>query len=262
MTAVNNIGVLICGHGGSEAGTVREFMALAGDVALRLPQYQVASGFLELATPTIEEGLEKLRQAGCATILAIPGTLFSGGHAMQDIPVILRKFAARNRDVKITYGSAFDVHPDFVNAARARIEAAIEDAGKLIAPEKTALLIAGRGAADARVLASMQSIARQIQSEMKFSRVETAYAGIAQPLVPEALLRAAEQAYERVIIAPYFLFTGKLVQRIYAETDAIAGLYPHVDFLKTGYLNNHPCVIDGFVAQIMETSMTGTLLHG
>jgi len=249
---------MICGHGGREAGTVHEFMALASGVAARLPEYQVESGFLEFASPTIQDGLEKLRRADCASILVIPGTLFSGGHAVQDIPSILKNFVAQFPDLQLRYGRAFDVDANFVQAACARLR----DVSGSIALETTALLVAGRGASDPEVLVSMETIAHLIQAEMKFAHVETAYAGIASPSVPDALERIAGRSFQRVIVLPYFLFTGMLVKRIHDEIDAIAARYPAVQFVKASHLNNHPLIIDSFVARIMETLVAGTKING
>ena len=43
---------------------------------------------------------------------------------------------------------------------------------------------------------------------------------------------------------PYFLFTGVLVRRIYAQTDAVAARHPEIEFVKAGYLDDHPLVLD------------------
>ncbi len=249
---------MICGHGSREADAVSEFVVLVGDIAARLPQYQVESGFLEFAAPTIQDGLEKLRRAGCTRILVMPGTLFSAGHARQDIPSILRNFVAQFPDIQLRYGRAFDVDANFVHAACARLR----DASGFIAAETTALLVAGRGASDPEVLASMEAVVHLIQAEMKFAHVETAYAGIALPSVPDALERIAGRSFQRVIILPYFLFTGMLVKRIYDETDAVAARYPRTQFVKTAYLNNHPLIIDSFVERIIETNAAGTVMNG
>lgn len=253
---------MICGHGSREAGTVHEFAALVRDVAVRVPQYRMESGFLEYAAPTIQDGLEKLRRAGCARILVIPGTLFSAGHAQQDIPSILRNFVADFPDVQISYGRAFDVDTNFVRAACGRVRDAIEAAPGVIAPEETALLVAARGASDADVLATMEAVARLIQDDIKLANVQTAYAGIALPRVPDVLEQIAACSYKRVILLPYFLFTGMLVKRIYEQVDSIAARYPATQFVKTSYLSNHPLVIDSFMARIDETDRAGTVMNG
>lgn len=237
---------------------MHEFMALASGVAARLPEYQVESCFLEFASPTIQDGLEKLRRAGCAEIAVIPGTLFSGGHAMQDIPSILKNFVAQFPDIQLRYGRAFDVDANFVQAACARLR----DVSGSIAVETTALLVTGRGASDPEVLVSMETIAHLIQAEMKFAHVETAYAGIASPSVPDALEQIAARSFQRVVVLPYFLFSGMLVKRIHAEADYIAARYPATQFVKASHLGNHPYVIDSFVARIRETSKAGSVMNG
>ena len=48
--------------------------------------------------------------------------------------------------------------------------------------------------------------------------------------------------YKRIVVFPYFLFTGILVRRIYDHTDIVAAEFPDVEFVKAGYLNDHPLV--------------------
>jgi sirohydrochlorin cobaltochelatase len=254
-------GVMICGHGSREAETVHEFTTLVRDVALRLPQYQVDSGFLEFAAPDIRDGLEKLRMAGCGKILVIPGTLFSGGHATHDIPSILRNYAAQFPEIEIRYGQAFDVDKQFIDAACARVSDAINAASGWMDPGETAMLVVGRGASDPEVLASVRTIMRHIHISFNFAHTDAAFSGIAPPLFSRALERVADHAFRRVIVLPYFLFTGKLVKRIYDETDAISAQYPQTQFIKASYLNNHPRIIDGFVARIIATGTTGTRMN-
>ena len=52
---------------------------------------------------------------------------------------------------------------------------------------------------------------------------------------------------------PYFLFTGVLVKRIYAHTDAVAARHPDVEFIKAPYLSDHPLVLDAFAERVLET---------
>ena len=38
--------------------------------------------------------------------------------------------------------------------------------------------------------------------------------------------------YRRIVVFPYFLFTGVLVKRIYDHTDKVAARHPGIEFLK------------------------------
>ena len=56
--------------------------------------------------------------------------------------------------------------------------------------------------------------------------------------------------YRRIVVFPYFLFTGILVERIYAVTDRIAAASPGIEFVKAPWLGAHKGVVDTFVARI------------
>ena len=62
----------------------------------------------------------------------------------------------------------------------------------------------------------------------------------------------AKLGYKRVILFPYFLFAGVLIDRIYGFTDEAAVKYPEIDFIKAGYLNDHPKVIETFAERVRE----------
>ena len=56
--------------------------------------------------------------------------------------------------------------------------------------------------------------------------------------------------FKKIVVFPYFLFTGVLVERIYRQTDEVALRHPDVTFLKAGYLDDHPQVLDAFIDRI------------
>ncbi len=85
-----------------------------------------------------------------------------------------------------------------------------------------------------------------------FGWAEAAFSGVAHPRVGAALDRAARLGFSRIVVFPYFLFTGVLVKRIYGETDAAAARFPEITFAKARYLRDHPKVIDAFLDRIDE----------
>ena len=86
---------------------------------------------------------------------------------------------------------------------------------------------------------------------------ETAYSGVAYPLVDQALARVTQMGFKRIVVFPYFLFSGILVTRIYNWADEAQTTNPEVEILKAGYLNDHPKVIDAFISR-MEEALDGT----
>ena len=72
-----------------------------------------------------------------------------------------------------------------------------------------------------------------------FGWAEVAFSGVAHPRVDAALDRAARLGFRRIVVFPYFLFTGVLVKRIYAQTDAVAAALSR-DRVRQGALSARP----------------------
>ena len=244
--------VMLCGHGSRDVEAISEFGVLAEGLAERLPQYRFTHGFLEFARPIIREGLDLLREQGAERILAIPGMLFAAGHAKNDIPSVLNRYAAENPGLEVLYGRELAVELKMLRAARDRIETAEEEAGTHVAREDTCLVVVGRGASDPDANSNVAKIARMLWEGMGFGWATTCYSGVTFPLTDPGLDRIARFGFRRVIVFPYFLFTGVLVKRIYRHVDEAAARNPGVEFVKAGYLNDHPLVYETFVERVDE----------
>ncbi|MEQ8355537.1 MAG: sirohydrochlorin chelatase [Kiloniellaceae bacterium] len=253
---MEKFGVMVCGHGSRDEGAVREFEAVARGIRERLPQYDIESGFLEFATPIIRDGLDKLRGRGVTRCLAVPGMLFAAGHAKNDIPSVLNTYQAQHPEMAIDYGRELAIDPKLMKAAAARIEQALEAAGgpgcRDVPRHETLLMVVGRGASDPDANSNVAKVMRLLWEGFGFGWGETCYSGVTFPLVEPGLEHAAKLGYRRIVVFPYFLFTGILVQRIYDYTDIVAARHPEIEFVKAPYLNDHPAVLDAFAERVQE----------
>ncbi len=248
-------GVMICGHGSRSQAAVDEFAVLAKRLPAFLPDdWMVDYGYLEFANPVIRDGLDNLREAGCERILAVPGMLFAAMHAKNDIPTVLNTYAKKH-GVEVSYGRELGVDPKMIAAAAARVEAAlaVADAEHGAMPrEEICLVVIGRGASDPDANSNVSKIARMLWEGMGFGWCEVGYSGVTFPLVEPTLEHVAKLGYKRVVVFPYFLFTGILIDRIYGFTDRVAAEHPDIQFVKAGYLNDHDQVIATFAERATE----------
>jgi sirohydrochlorin cobaltochelatase len=249
---MTKIGIMVCGHGSRDEDAVAEFQSVAGGIRARLPQYDVDSGFLEFATPIIRDRLEALRERGNNRIIAVPGMLFAAGHVKNDLPSVLNTYAAQHPDLNITYGRDLGLDMKLIRAAGDRVREAMATAGDHIAPEDTLLVVVGRGASDPDANSNIAKVCRLLWEGLGFGWAEVAYSGVTFPLVEPGLQHAAKLGYKRIIVFPYFLFTGILVRRIYHYTDVVAVQHPGIEFVKASYLNDHPLVLDAFADRVKE----------
>lgn len=251
------LGVMICGHGSRDQGAVEEFAAVSRQLRRRLPRYEVDYGYLEFARPIIRDGLDRLRAKGVTEVLAIPAMLFAAGHAKNDIPSVLNTYQAQHPGLTIRYGRELGIDARMLRAAGERVQEAVEiaDARRRDGPvprHETMLVVVGRGASDPDANSNVAKVMRMIWEGLGFGWGETAYSGVTFPLVEPALEHAAKLGYRRIVVFPYFLFTGILVDRIYDATDTVAARHPRIDFVKARYLNDHPLVLATLEERIGE----------
>ena len=244
--------VMICGHGSRDDGAIEQFNKLAGHFSERLPDFDVESGFLEFATPVIRTGLDKLKERGANRIVCIPGMLFAAGHVKNDLPSEVNNFSAENPDIEMIFASDLGIDKRLLEAARQRIEAAEKEAKGDATRAETLLMVVGRGTNDPDANSNVCTVARMLWEGMGFGWAEVSYSGVAFPLVDAGLERAVKLGYRRIIVFPYFLFTGILVGRIYDWADAAAAVHPEIEFINASYLNDHDLLIDTFVDRVTE----------
>lgn len=253
--------VMLCGHGSRDASAIREFDSVASLMRERLHGHDVEHGYLEFARPIIAEGLDKLRARGSKQILAVPCMLFAAGHAKNDIPSVLNTYMARHPGVAIRYGRDLGIDAKLLAASGSRVleaEAAANRAHGALPRHDCLLMVVGRGTSDSDANSNISKVTRMLWEGLGFGWAETAYSGVTFPLVDPGLEHAARLGYKRIIVFPYFLFTGILVQRIYDATDDVAKRHPGVEFIKAPYLNDHPAVIDTFVERVQQI-LTGDI---
>ncbi len=254
-----NFGIMVCGHGSRDENAVTEFAVVAEAMRERFAEREVEYGFLEFAQPIIRDGLDKLAERGVKRVLAVPGMLFAAGHAKNDIPSVLNTYMAQNPGLDIAYGRELGIDLKMIRAAGDRVNAALVEADAeqgAVPRHETLLMVVGRGASDPDANSNVAKVGRMLWEGLGFGWAETAYSGVTFPLVKPALEHAVKLGYRRIVVFPYFLFTGILVRRIYDHADEVAAAHPDIQFVKASYLNDHPLVLDTFADRVDE------IIHG
>ena len=261
-TTQSKKGIMICGHGSRDKDAEREFGLVAEGLRARYPELPVEYGFLEFSAPNIHMGLDSLVAQGVEEIYAIPGMLFAATHAKNDIPSVLTTYEEKHPGLKVTYGRELGLQDDMIDAFQARI---YESMG--LDPENppenlydTMLVVVGRGTSDTSANAEAAKLTRIVNENMGFGWADTVYSGVTYPSVGVGLEKLMKLGYKRIVVAPYFLFTGRLIKRIQGYVDKVTGENPGIEFIQTPYLNDHPKVIDAFqnrVEEIMQGNYDG-----
>lgn len=226
--------LLLIGHGSRDAAGNRQFLEFVQMVRAAAPDRRIEACFIELAEPDIPAGLAACVAGGATEITVLPVTLFNANHARFEIPEYIHQAQHRYPGVTFRYGRPFMIHPLVHGILKQRYaETGAHD------PQETGVLLVGRGSSDAEANSDLWKAARLFWEENRPAFIELAYAGVTQPDVPTGLRRCARLGARRVVVLPYLLFTGVLVQRIQRWTEAAQAEFPEVQFHLAGHLGAH-----------------------
>ena len=255
MKATQNhmpFGIVVAGHGSRDPDGIREFEALIELIRARAPQHVVSHGYLEFASPTIDQALAANLAAGVTQVAMVPGVLLAATHAKNDMPSELLAYAHAHPAIDFHFGAPLGVHPLLLQLVQERIVAAESASVHTVRRDESCLVLVGRGTTDPDANGEVAKFARMIEEGMGFGAAHVCYSGTAQPRVTEGLRAAARRGYARLVVAPFFLFDGVLVKRIYAAAAALQEREPKLEVLTAGYLGAHPHVADVLIERARE----------
>jgi len=113
--------VLLIDHGSrrSDANAVLE--ELAGRLRTRLPDRIVAFAHMELAEPTVAQGIAACVAKGATEIVVHPYFLAPGSHSTDDIPRLAQAALADTPHVTLRIARALGVHEKLVEVVLERV---------------------------------------------------------------------------------------------------------------------------------------------
>jgi sirohydrochlorin cobaltochelatase len=229
--------LLIVGHGTRSAAGVAEFTQfvtrVAGSAGSRIPA--VDGGFIELARPSVADAVTRLTSGavpGPRPAVAVPLVLTAAGHGKGDIPAALARELARHPGLSFRYGRPLGPHPVLQDLLEARIDAALAGVSR----RDTHVVLVGRGSTDPDANAEVAKVARLLWEGRGYPAVEYSFISLARPSVPEALDRARRLGARRIVVAPYFLFSGVLPDRVTAQSRAFAAGHSGLDVRVAGLI--------------------------
>lgn len=244
--------VLLIGHGSRRAAGVAEFQRLAEQLQQALPERTCLAGFLELMEPSAAACLEKLRRQGFQNITVLPLLLLAAGHIKNDLPALLSTFQEKYPEMRITLSADLGIHPHLLQVARERIESAESAFGLDYERAQTLLMVVGRGSSDTDANSNISKITRLLWETLGFAWAETAYLSVTAPLLGNALEFTHRLGLPRVLILPYLLFNGRLVEQLQEAVFDYQAQHPDTAAVVAPYLNAHPLVVATLVERLAQ----------
>ena len=252
--------LLLIGHGSRDAQGRQNLLDFAAAYQAIDTSRPVIPCFLELTEPTIQEGVDRCVAAGYTDISALPVLLFAARHNKFDVTNALDQARQQHPQVRFYYGRHVGITPEIIDLWRDRLAQLDQSADHLHAIERqhTVLLFVGRGASDPDANGDVYKLARVLWEGSGYHTVETCFIGITHPRLEEGFRRARLYQPKRIIVLPYFLFTGVLMKKIQAIAAEQQALFPETEVICLPEMGLHPQLMTVMRRREIETQ-TGSV---
>jgi len=234
--------ILLVGHGSRDAHGNIEIERFAQQWRARQPQWQIQVCFIEFADVLLDEGLRRAAQTA-SRVIVVPLILNAAGHVKMEIPQHLAAARQAWPDVEFIYTPHLGASDPILAILKRRLHTAMDQLD-MPDPSTTGVILLGRGASDKMANGEVAKMARWLQEEGRHELVEIAFTGITYPRLERVVQRQALMGMTQIVILPYYLFTGTLIERIRRQVDHLRNQYPRVRFALGQYF--------GFEREIFE----------
>lgn len=244
--------ILFVGHGSRLASGNEEIQVFVNEIRHDFEKnFIVETCFLELSRPSIPEGIDACIEKGATEVHVVPIILLNAGHSKLHIPAEIQDAIEKYPNVKFTYGETIGIHPLIFDILIDRLqEVGFDTAAK---HEDTAILLIGRGGSDAEANSDFYKITRLLWEKLHVKWVESAFMGVTDPRVDEGIERCIRLGAKKIVMLPYFLFTGVLIERMNDMLERYREQYPEHEFLLAAYFGYHAKLQDILKERALDT---------
>ncbi|MDH4199287.1 MAG: sirohydrochlorin chelatase [Spirochaetia bacterium] len=251
--------ILFIGHGSRDERGNEEIRAFVKNIVQKTNISIFEVCFLEFGAPDIPAGINNCILAGATEIVVIPVILLAAGHSKLHIPSALDQAREKYPHVKFHYSTPVGSDARILDIMDDRMKSVWDMS--IMPEQETAVLLVGRGSSDPDANSTLFRIARLFWERHKFEMVETAFMGITRPLMMDGLVRCRNLGARNIVVLPYFLFTGILMERMKSMISGYAASNPDVHISLADYFGFHPYLEDIVVQKIKDVHSGGSAIN-
>jgi sirohydrochlorin cobaltochelatase len=252
--------VLFVGHGSREKEGNDQIVQMVTNIKNQVSnEWLVETCFLELAEPDMATGISTCVARGATSIAIIPMMLFAASHSKLHIPFAIDQARKKYPSVTFTYGRPIGVHHEMVSICKERLEEVMKETG--IAKEEVGLVLLGRGCSDEDANSDLYKLSRLLREKLAVKRIEPAFIAVTEPSLEESVETLLTLGAKKVIVLPYLLFTGVLMNRLKAKMEDLQTQLPQVQLALASYIGFHPKLQNMFFERMNEAGTDSVLMN-
>ncbi len=220
--------ILLVGHGSRAPNGNDEIEAFAVAWRKRRPNDRIEVCFIEFSDVTLDVGMANAAKDS-KRVIVVPLILGAAGHVKMEIPHHIAHAREHHPDVEFIMAKHLGATDKVLQALKSELSKAML---ALDAPDakNTGVVLLARGSSDKVSNGEIAKMARWLLEETGHEMVDLSFTGITYPKVEVVVQRQVACGMKQVIVLPYYLFTGVLIERIARQVTRLEKQYPTVAF--------------------------------
>lgn len=225
--------ILLIGHGSRDPAGNHEIEEFTQQWRIRRPDWQIEVCFIEFAEVLVHDGVKQAARAA-RRVIVVPLILNAAGHVKMEIPEHIETARARHPGTEFIYTPHLGACDPILTILKRRLSQAMRELD-MPDPRTTGVILLGRGSSDRMANGEVAKMARWLQEAGEHELVDVAFTGITHPRLERVVQRHARLGMTQLVVLPYYLFTGTLMERIKRQVEHLRQQYPHIRFARGEY---------------------------
>ncbi|UFT98044.1 sirohydrochlorin chelatase [Radiobacillus kanasensis] len=232
--------ILYVGHGTRVQKGKEEVIQFVKGIEPRIDVPLQEICFLEISSPSMEEGVASLVKQGATKISVVPLLLLSATHAYYDIPLVIHSLQQHYPTVTFSYGRPIGVQERIIDVLEERLNQVEQNTKALV-------LLVGRGSYHPETKVDINRIADKLRRRVSF-QIRTCFLAAIKPSFEDALAEASSRNTS-IIVLPYLWFDGLLIRSMQEEMAPLS----HKGIMLCSPLGDHPIMKQAVVDRVRES---------
>lgn len=251
--------ILLVGHGSRNVEGNCEIEAFAELWRKRQPQWRIEVCFIEFADVLLDQGLDRAA-SNASRVIVVPLILNAAGHVKMETPEHIAQARLRHQQTEFVYVPNLGADDRLLKILKRSLRKAM-GALDMPDPRTTGVTVLGRGSSDRGANGEVAKLARWLFEETDHDLVDIAFTGITFPRLEAVVQRQVMLGMTQIVVLPYYLFTGTLIERIRRQVERLRMQYPQVCFSLGDYFGFEEEIFQ-LLDERVQAAQSGSMQQG
>ncbi|MBS3964383.1 MAG: sirohydrochlorin chelatase [Methylomonas sp.] len=252
MTTITTTSILLVGHGSRNQAGNDEIRFFQQQWQAMQPDWRIELCYIELADVLLDEGLSRAAQ-NAGRVIVVPLIISAAGHVKMEIPEHIGAARQKFPGVEFIYAPHLGSNETLLAILQKQLKSALKTLA-MPDPKTTGVIILGRGSSDKVANGELAKLARWLYEASEHELIDIAFTGITHPRLEAMVQRQVRLGMTQIVVLPYYLFTGLLIERIATQMQRLQSQYPRIAFASGRYFGFDPAIFDLLNRRVTQAS--------